>query len=177
MARTLNELFDYLNTLTGRAPIEDLLRELQALEIDAGDVAKHVRFSEKTYARNLVRMSDWYSVLVLCWKNGQRSPIHDHVGSSCGVKVLRGMATETLFEIAPNGAVKATFSRDLSEGHHTASEDHDIHQISNLQAGDLDLVTLHIYSPPLMTMGTYSLTDAARGQEPMLPEFCEAGGI
>jgi hypothetical protein len=39
------------------------------------------------------------------------------------------------------------------------------------------LVTLHIYSPPLLWMGTYSLTDTVRGQEPMFVEFGEAAGI
>ena len=57
------------------------------------------------------------------------------------------------------------------------SQDTDMHQVSNLQAGSADLVTLHIYSPPLLWMGTYSMTDASRGQEPMFLEFSEAAGI
>ena len=40
-----------------------------------------------------------------------------------------------------------------------------------------DLVTLHVYSPPLNVMGTYSLTDRSRGQELMLMEFSDAAGI
>jgi hypothetical protein len=46
-----------------------------------------------------------------------------------------------------------------------------------LQAGDADLVTLHVYTPPLRRMGTYSLTDTDRGFEPMFVEFCDAEGI
>jgi hypothetical protein len=38
-------------------------------------------------------------------------------------------------------------------------------------------VTLHVYSPPLLVMGTYSLTDRSRGEEPMLLEFSDAAGI
>ena len=53
---------------------------------------------------------------MLCWKNGQRSPIHDHTGSSCGVRVLRGTLTETLFELAPNGHVKAVARADFAAG-------------------------------------------------------------
>jgi hypothetical protein len=49
--------------------------------------------------------------------------------------------------------------------------------VSNVQAGDADLVTLHVYSPPLLTMGTYSLTDRTRGSEAMLTEFIDAAGI
>src|SRR5262249_14937743 len=34
-----------------------------------------------------------------------------------------------------------------------------------LQAGNADLVTLHLYSPPLLRMGTYSLLDPHRGED------------
>jgi DMSO/TMAO reductase YedYZ molybdopterin-dependent catalytic subunit len=95
----------------------------------------------------------------MCWKNGQRSPIHDHATSGCVVRILRGTATETRFEFAPNGQVKAVGSRDLPAGSICATQDADLHQISNLQAGGADLVTLHIYTPPLLRMGAYSLTD------------------
>ena len=57
------------------------------------------------------------------------------------------------------------------------SEDEDLHQISNLQADAAELVTLHVYSPPLIMMGTYSLTDHLRGEEPMFLDFAEAEGI
>jgi cysteine dioxygenase len=177
MACTLTELFDYLERLRGRAALNDLVSELEGLDIGCAEVAPFIRFSSRGYTRNLIRGGSWYNVLVLCWKNGQRSPIHDHAGSSCGVRVLRGTATETLFEFAPNGHVKALFSRDLHEGSVCGSQDDDMHQVSNLQPGDADLVTLHVYSPPLLYMGTYSLTDLTRGSEPMFLEFSDAAGI
>ena len=177
MAKTLDELFDYLDGLDDRADLADLLIELSQLQVRCDDLAEFVRFSSKGYARNLVRSGPWYSALVLCWQNGQRSPIHDHLGSSCGVRVLRGTMTETVFEFAPNGHVKAVSSRDLGPGGVCGSQDYDLHQVSNLQSGDADLVTLHVYSQPLMRMGTYSLTDTQRGEELMLVEFCDAAGI
>jgi cysteine dioxygenase len=177
MSRSLDSLFAYLDKLQTRPPLAELSDALRRLDITCDDVADFVRFSEKSYMRNLVRGSDWYHVLVLCWKNGQRSPIHDHAGSSCAVRVLRGTLTETLFEFTPHGHVKATLSRDLSPGSVTATEDDGLHQISNLQAGDADLVTLHVYSPPLWVMGTYSLTDTKRGQELMFMAFSDAAGI
>jgi|SRR5438067_13687571 len=177
MTQTLESLFDFLEGLTGRVPLDELAARLNDLDIDCEDVGPYVQFSSRGYTRNLVRAGDWYQVLVLCWKNGQRSPIHDHAGSSCGVRVLRGTGTETTFAFAPNGMVKAVASRDLPPGSVMATQDLDLHQVSNLQAGDADLVTLHVYSPPLWLMGTYSLTDATRGTEPMLMEFCDMAGI
>jgi cysteine dioxygenase len=177
MATTLAEFFSYLDQLQARATLADLQAQLDELDIDCEDVAEFIRFSDRHYMRNLMRAGPWYHALILCWKNGQRSPIHDHAGSSCAVRVLRGTLTETFFEFAPNGHVKATFSRDLTAGNVCASQDTDMHQVSNLQPGDADLVTLHVYSPPLMWMGTYSLTDRSRGQEPMFVEFYDAAGI
>lgn len=176
MARTLDELYDYLDGLTGRADLRDLTAHLEELEV-GDELDRHMQFTSKTYARNLVRAGPHYHLLVLCWKNGQRSPIHDHTGSACGVRVLRGTATETLFERTACGHVKATFSRDLHAGCVCGSEDSDIHQVSNLQDGNADLVTIHIYSPPLMRMGTYSLFDLSRGEELMFVEFSDAAGI
>jgi cysteine dioxygenase len=177
MGIALESFWQYLDNLEERASVEDLTSRLAELDIDCADVGDSIRFSDRQYMRNLVRSGPWYYALVLCWKNGQRSPIHDHHGSSCGVRVLRGTLTETIFEFAPNGDVKAKFSRDCAPGSVLGSADGDMHQVSNLQPGQADLVTLHIYSPPLLYMGTYSLTDRTRGQEPMLLEFCDAAGI
>src|SRR5438552_257958 len=116
MARTLAELFVFLDELDERAGLDRLTSELQELEVDCSDVSEFVRFSDRGYMRNLVRAGDWYNVLVLCWKNGQRSPIHDHAGSTCGVRILRGTATETVFEFAPHGHVWATHSRKHRPG-------------------------------------------------------------
>jgi cysteine dioxygenase len=177
MSQTLGTLFEYLDSLDGRAALQELTSALAGTNVEWNHVSSHIQFSSRGYTRTLVRGGPWYNVLVLCWKNGQRSPIHDHAGSSCAVKILRGIATETSFDYAPNGHVWATGSRQHRPGAVIGSQDSDLHQISNLQPGDADLVTLHIYSPPLMWMGTYSLTDTTRGQEPMFVEFEEAAGI
>ena len=49
--------------------------------------------------------------------------------------------------------------------------------MSNLQADDADLVTLHVYTPPLNRMKTFSLYDLSRGYEVWDPEFSDAAGI
>jgi cysteine dioxygenase len=176
-AATLSDLIAYLDGLSERAPLDKLLELLAEAKIDPAELAPHVRFSPRGYARNLVRTGPWYDLLVLCWKNGQRSPIHDHVESSCAVRVLRGVLTETAFAFAPHGRVKAVGSRDLAVGAICGSQDFDVHQVSNLQDGDAELVTLHIYSPPLRRMGTYSLIDDTHGEELMFVEFVDAAGI
>src|SRR2546423_656161 len=142
MAKTLQDLLAWLESLTERAPLQQLTKEIGELEIGS-ELDKHTKFSAGHYARNLVHSGPWYNVWVMCWKNGQRSPIHNHASSTCGVRVLRGILTETKFEFAPNGHIKAISSRDLSVGQVCGARDDNMHQISNLQAGNADLVTLH----------------------------------
>jgi len=170
-------MFGHLDSLAARPDLARLTAELSRFDIEVDDLCEYMHFAEKTYKRNLVRATPNYHAWLLCWKNGQRSPIHNHSGSVCVVRVLRGTLTETLFELAPNGHVKATFSRDFSEGSLIGSEDTDIHQVSNLQAGNSDLVTLHVYTPPLNQMCTYSMYDLSRGYEVWDLEFSDAAGI
>ena len=177
MSAKLDQLFNYLDRLDGQATLGDISSLLSRLKLSCDDLGEFIHFANDQYARNLVRSGHWYHVWALCWKNGQRSPIHDHKGSNCVVQVLRGTVTQTMFEFAPNGHIKATGSQDFPTGSFIQSHDLDLHQVSNLQAGDADLVTLHIYSPPLNQMNTFSLYDLSRGFEVWDPEFSDAGGI
>jgi cysteine dioxygenase len=66
----------------------------------------------------------------------------------------------------------------MAEGFICATEDLDIHQLSNLQPNKADLITLHIYSPPLLVMGQYSLMDSiVREFRDEVHTFSEGAGI
>lgn len=176
--KPLADYFRELDQFEQRVPrtfLEEWLRE-DAMPLHR--LREFARFHSEHYVRNLVHSGPAYHVLLLCWRNGQRSPIHDHIGSGCGVKVMEGTATETVFERAPNGMIFATGSRFLDEGTVCATEDSDIHQISNLEAVG-DLLTLHVYSPPLMRMNVYSLDDLTVRtiDDPINMEFTSGAGI
>ncbi len=178
MSTTLSEFLSALDARAGTIDLDDLTERLEDLQLDLDEMRDYVRFSSKHYQRNLLHSGPNYHALILCWKNGQRSPIHDHRGSACGVRVLSGVATETVFEHSANGLIYPCRTRELPTGLVMGSYDSDIHQISNLQPGDADLVTLHVYAPPLLTMGTYSLTDPTRKEftDPIF-QFAAGAGI
>jgi cysteine dioxygenase len=175
---TLQQLFDDLDRYEGRVPLDYLEERLKLLSINWTEVEPFVKFGEETYRRNLMRSGPAYHALVLCWRNGQRSPIHDHFGSSCGVRVLRGVCTETIFERNAAGHLYPTETHKLRAGQCCGSQDQDIHQISNIEPDGSDLVTLHVYSPPLIAMGQYSLTTPGRTEfTDAVYLFGEGGGI
>ncbi len=176
--KKMQALFDYLDGLTGRADEKTLGTLLSELDVTVADLDDFARFDEHQYSRNLIRGSKHYQALLLCWRSGHRTPIHNHPGAVGGIRVLQGIATETPFEFAPNGLVKPTCSRDLGTGGVTTLEDPYIHQVSNLQETGKDLITLHVYSPPLPRMDTYSLTDRHIGEyRPAVFEHAWGSGI
>ncbi len=178
MSLSLAEFFSWMDRFEEKIPLEAIESKIRGLDIDVDQVREYVRFSGERYQRNMLHSGAMAHALILCWRNGQRSPIHDHRGSSCGVRVLQGVATETLFARSANGLVYPVATSELPDGSVTGSHDDEMHQLSNLQPGDADLVTLHVYSPPLMVMGTYSLTDDAVEDfvDPIF-EFAAGSGI
>ncbi len=155
----LSQFLDELDTREGPFCLNQLQALLQQLEIVPAEIRNHLVFDKVRYQRNLLRRSPGYEALLLCFEAGQRTPIHDHCGSACGVLVVEGHAMETIFASSPDGWLYATGSQELPQGGVVGSSDMDIHQLSNLQSGQRRLVTLHIYSPPLGEVGNYSIVD------------------
>lgn len=171
----IESLFGYLDGLMSRPDTLELADVLRRTAVTLDDVAEYVRFNDQHYVRNLVRGGAEYHALAICWRSGQRSPIHDHARSVCGVRVLAGKATETRFKMGPGGSLEATGSFDMSAGHVMVSQDSDVHQVSNLQPEGEDLVTLHIYAPPLLRMATYSIRGGDEVEcVPTALEHCES---
>jgi cysteine dioxygenase len=145
-------LIDLLNRWDspGTTIPEDAIRSgLEGLSLNRDDLRECINFNERAYQRNLIHLTGSYEVLVLCWRSGQRSPIHDHGDSTCGVLVLEGIATETSFVASPRGAVAAAHSRRIGAGSLVVSRGGDIHQVANLEPHGVDMITLHVYSPCL----------------------------
>jgi cysteine dioxygenase len=179
MAIALESVFAELDGVQDRLPLPDIVHWLTRCGLTCDDLRDFMVFGRERYVRNLVHAGAGYQALLLCWRNGQRSPIHNHRGSNCGVKILKGEATETTFARAPNGLFYAVGSRTLPPGHICASADDDVHQISNLQDHGADLITLHIYSPPLFRMDVFSLDSPVVEDwlDPVNERFVYGGGI
>ena len=154
MNNKLTKLIGYLYSQTQKIDMEALTNFLKETELDVIDVADHKHFHEENYRRNLIAHSEWFDMLVVCWRAGQFSQIHDHAGSSCGFKILEGAATERIFKKTSGTFVKEISTRTYEEGQICSAYDSDVHQIVN--NGDGNLVTLHVYSPPLK-MNFYSV--------------------
>ncbi|HUK89972.1 MAG TPA: cysteine dioxygenase family protein [Blastocatellia bacterium] len=161
--RSLDELIEIVNGLTEAPSLADVTGWFNSCLLRQRDYERHRLFSDHNYARNLVVRSPFAEMLFLCWRPGQRTPIHDHGGSIGVVLVCEGMMTETMYEHAPEGNVRpyTTFRRGPAAI--TGADVPDIHQLINLEPEGRDLVTLHCYAPPLSVLNTYSQSSSRIG--------------
>jgi cysteine dioxygenase len=137
------------------------LPELYALvertRISPHELQPYLGFKAGNYCRHRVMRNEFVEMLVLCWKPGQRTPIHDHNGSHGAVFVHEGILWETTFDYDADTGLGYKAHRELRAGGLTGSELPDIHQIGNPDVSGQDLITIHIYAPPLGVLKTYKL--------------------
>lgn len=152
----LNEVAELINNLKAVPDLDDVKAWFAALLLRQRDYEVYRLFSKRKYARNLIARSPYAELLMLCWRSGQRTPIHDHGGSIGVVMVAEGCLTETMYEHTPEGRVRPYNTNRWSPGAITGAAVPDIHCLMNLQPEGRDLVTLHCYAPPLSVLNTFS---------------------
>jgi cysteine dioxygenase len=152
----LDEVAGIISNLN-RVPTLDEIKEwFAALLMRQRDYESYRAFTKRKYARNLIARSPYAELLMLCWRSGQRTPIHDHGGSIGVILLVEGLLTETMYERMPEGCVRPYNTYKWSPGAITGAGVPDIHQLLNLQPEGRDMVTLHCYAPPLSVLNTFS---------------------
>jgi mannose-6-phosphate isomerase-like protein (cupin superfamily) len=89
---------------------------------------------------------------LICWMDEHDTGFHDHDVSAGAVAVVSGAVREE--RLAIDGPTRNGVFRAGASFYFSAS---DIHRVSH--AGSEPAVTLHVYSPPLLRMGSYAIGD------------------
>jgi len=152
---SLLSLVAALESVTSAPSLEEIYAWLEKAEVSIEELQPYSGFKEGNYWRHRVCRNQFVEMLVLCWRPGQRTPIHDHNGSHGGVKVCQGMLWETTFYYDPVAGLEYKSAREHAAGSVTGSDVPDIHQLGNPDVSEQDLITLHVYAPPLGVLHTY----------------------
>lgn len=136
---------------------------VSGLDLTRNEIEPYLNFSASGYTRTLFYRGPRFEILVLCWKDGQCSPIHDHAASICSMAVVEGVATTENYRIRDGRAACAispgehiplamTDAEVGRTGHVVTVIGGDIHRVRNLQGDGSDLITIHFYLPPIPSM-------------------------
>jgi cysteine dioxygenase len=153
---TLDELTEIIKSLSETPSLDEIKEWFSRLALRGRDYEQFRVFNSRKYARNLVARGEHAELLLLCWRSGQRTPIHDLGGSVGVILVYEGLLTETMFHRQPAGHVRPYDTHRWGPGAITGADVPDIHQLLNLQPEGRLMVTLHCYAPPLTVLNKYS---------------------
>lgn len=98
---------------------------------------------------------DHVTAWLICWMEEQDTGFHDHDISCGAVAVVSGSVREERLTL--DGPPANRLARAGESFHFSAA---DIHRVRH--TGSDPAVTLHVYSPPLLTMGAYVVCEDGR---------------
>ena len=143
----LRELTMWLDGIDRRPGLDELDSRLSSLDVNIAALEDCIGYSDGGYQRNVIKRTEHYELVAICWKPGQETPIHDHVGSDCAFLIASGVTTETVYETKGDGLAYPVSDRRYMPGEVCAAAEPDIHRVSNEE--NSNLINLHVYTPPL----------------------------
>ena len=149
----ISELVVWLDSINRRPGLDELESKLISTEVNIPVLRECIGYSENSYQRNVIKKTEHYELVAICWTPGQLTPIHDHVGSDCAFKIIDGISTETIYELDTEGHAYPVKVREYLAGEICAADEPDIHRISNNTKNEL--INLHVYTPPLHAYNVY----------------------
>lgn len=133
-----NMLKELTNEIKSKKLIE-LKNIVQSYNID--EVEQHIRFDDQTYQRKTIYENKHVEFVVICWKKGQKSKIHDHPDKGCILRLHSGHLKETRYTHDLQNKAITYIRPDMTT---YIDNIQGYHEVEALQ----DSVSLHIYSPP-----------------------------
>ena len=140
----------------------DVHRVVARLRVTPEELARYQHWSDERYTRTRFYGGERFEILVLCWKEGQTSPIHDHAQSICTMVVLEGAAVTSLYDVVDTGggfaapfagkALVPEGTSALEAGSITTVYGGDIHRVGNPLGSGHRLMTIHFYLRPIPEM-------------------------
>jgi cysteine dioxygenase len=110
-----------------------------------------IQFSAQRYMRHPIALWDDWEVMLIAWEKGQVTPVHDHRGVMGGMAVLTGSLVEERFE-TPGRKPELYETKTRPEGDLCDIGPTVLHRLAPVTSRS---VSLHVYRPPLRTMGVW----------------------
>lgn len=160
----MNNFVDHLEAMARTGfDVDEVQAYLQETLIEPPSLEFYVTYRPQHYTRNLVHKTEAFEILVICWRTGQKAPIHGHEGELCWARVEQGKLRFTNYRlVSENPLLLEPLGSpvDGKAGHLDGPAD--IHAVENPVGFSDKAASLHVYSRPYAECDIY---DLARGEK------------
>ena len=127
---------------------------LHSMEIPKSAFEVFCSWSESTYTRNCIFENERFELILICWQSSHKTPIHDHGGEECWVKVIDGEFKETVYKLNEVSEVNILKTNLFKAGDISYMIDFmGCHQLKNLSSHRA--LSLHLYAKPIRNCNIY----------------------
>ena len=127
---------------------------LHSMEIPKSAFEVFCSWSESTYTRNCIFENERFELILICWQSSHKTPIHDHGGEECWVKVIDGEFKETVYKSNEVSEVNILKTNLFKAGDISYMIDFmGCHQLKNLSSHRA--LSLHLYAKPIRNCNVY----------------------
>jgi cysteine dioxygenase len=127
---------------------EEHKKIISAMDIPKSEFVAYAHWKKSGYARNCIKRTKDYELLLLCWNPGDRTPVHGHDGQDCWVYLVDGEMTEIRYKADEDDNLTKTHTEKLTGHRLTYMRDEmGYHMIKN--NSEQRAMTLHIYALPI----------------------------
>ncbi len=146
-SETIQSLDDLVTALSEgeRTKFDDIIR---SIKLPTSAFEDYCSWSNKSYTRNCIIETEKFELILLCWEKGQITPIHDHGGEECWVKIIKGEFKERIYKQDEAGELNIVKSAVSQSGNITYMIDfmgfHSLENLSNQRS-----MSLHLYAKPI----------------------------
>ncbi len=150
---TIQSLNDLITALSEeeRTNYNNIIR---SVDLPTSAFTNYCSWSSECYTRNCIIENEKFELILLCWEEGQKTPIHDHGGEECWVKVIEGEFKETLYKKDDTDTLVSITSIVAKTNDITYMIDfmgyHCLENLSNKRS-----MSLHLYAKPIRTCNIF----------------------
>lgn len=143
MISTLEDLFDNINNhaSTSLRDSGDIMKQY-----NGNDWKRYVTYSDIRYLKKIIMQNENIELVIICWKKGQTSGVHDHPDKGCLMKVLEGNIQEDVYDNNISSSIIGRISSNILEVNDIGYQESNT-KLHNIISPYCDSVSLHIYSP------------------------------
>lgn len=130
-------------------------RIIHQTKISKNEFIQYSSWSSESYTRNCIVDNEKFELILLCWEGNQVTPIHDHGGEECWVKIIDGKFKENIFKEDEKGNLEQIKSSIAETGDTTYMIDFmGYHNLENLDK--TRGMSLHLYAKPIRECKIYN---------------------
>jgi cysteine dioxygenase len=128
---------------------------IRSMNLPSSVFEHYCSWSDKSYTRNCIVENEKFELILLCWEAGQITPIHDHGGEECWVKVIEGEFRERIYTTDEAGELSIVKSSIAKVNDITYMIDFmGFHSLENLS--DKRSMSLHLYAKPIRSCNVFN---------------------